>query len=259
MVLYATKEMGTKYLINCMANKFRGLLARCAENGFTLDIAECRLGPSCAYELSVYYGKVKVINSEIEELNEILEHNYEEARKVFEKFPVLDIPEHPTYQDLFKLLPTLQTGSKYALKPNLQFQSQIAFCVMLILMRPDIEWDIAECGISIYEFVRDKWSLSAEPHDYYLEFAGSSYYVREVVNGYIDTKEYTANKIPYKIYIQNHQCLPADFGSKNLVQLDSNNQPIGEWGGVVSKCLRVLTRSDKPKVKKLVNYLKFRR
>ena len=105
--------LGTKYIINAFYGKFRAFLNEAVENGFGIDLRDCMLGPQCESLLRQYYGKLEMINSTNEYMNEILEFNSNQVKLVFEEYPQLVFPEELNMASLMELNKSVQAGDKY--------------------------------------------------------------------------------------------------------------------------------------------------
>lgn len=258
--VYLRTEVGSVYVINSFKSKVEHVLNRCLENGLTLDVADCRFGPDCALVLSVYYGKVNIIDSLSPERNKILENNAREAVKVFEPYPVYQFPKECNFDTLIEEFNKFKPGDKIALLPDILSNEQLAFTVMLILMLPEVEFDISERLYHIYSFVKDEWLLSSRHHDKYWEFTVDSIFEREVDSkGFMGTGKYGTGKLTEADYIRSQYCLPYDFGTKYCLEFDESGKAIGEWGIVVNKCITILTTPKKKRGPILADFVRLRK
>ena len=255
-VVQVAYKLGTKYIIESMEGKFRNILHEAAKNGDTVDLCFAKLCPSCAAELRNYYGKVELINSVDAELDSILKQNTVNSQQVKEVYPNLPIPKDPTFKAWMQAVKELPKGSQWTVNLVSNSEAVVAYVVLLILKRPDIEWDIAGCMQYLYDFVVDEWRIHAVQHTNYIEF-----YNRAVIPLAVDGNGKLGTALrgiaPVRQYIDMHAVLPADFGSVDCVKFDGD-QPVGEWRDVVHKCVRALT-SKSIGVKHLANYLKLRK
>ena len=136
-----------------------------------------------------------------------------------------------------ELTKTLPTG-KY--KPVLNHSNlrDRATMVLLILARPDCEFDIREYASDIFDFVRDVWVTNAGHHEKYYELHAPDVAVVTVDdNNYYADEFYTPHK--EESYINNKQVLPFEFGNSQIVKLDGSGVP-DEWKPVIEKCLKIL-------------------
>lgn len=252
-VVYA---LHTRYIIESMEAQFRQILEDAKKNGDTIDLNKAKLSPTNAAHLRSYYSTVNFINSEDAELDALLKSNMENARTSFERSPYLEIPTDPTFIDFRDILLKLKKGDSYALKPSRSNERQMALCVMLILKCPGVEWDVADVIGDIYNFVSVDWQTMKEQHSEYIEISGRSVVKRTVgSDGLIGV--HSGDRMPVKQYVVLHKVLPADFGTKDLVQI-VNGKAVGEWSRVVEHCMSILTRPE-VKVRKLTSYLKCRK
>lgn len=251
------EKMGTRYIINSMYQKFDGILEEAMKNGDTVDLVDCKLGPSSASVIGRYYGKLNIINSGRKEWNDILIRNTQAALTEEEEYPTFRIPINPTMEDFAELSATLKTGDSYRLMPSLDSNKQTAFAVLLILKNPGINWDIYERGVKIYEFIYNEWKMREQPHNSYIEFfAGTVRTLTCDSRGKIGTP--AGGYLTPDLYCLSHKILPEDFGTKQLININSKGNPEGEWAEVVLKCIKTLMPSRQKEVK-LTDYLTFRK
>lgn len=252
------EAMGTKYIINVLDGRLEGVLNKCVEEGKSLDLADCKFGPRSVSILSGYYGKIHMTNSTDTKLNKLLNYNYQAVTEELEEYEILDISntkDISVFQDLINNLPT----GKY--KPILNHSNlrDRATIVLLILARPDCEFDIRDYASDIFDFVRDVWVTNAKHHKTYYELHAPNISVVTVDNNNFYADEfYNPNK--EESYIRNKVVLPFEFGNSQIVKLDGSGVP-EEWRSVVEKCLKVFETPVKPKRKKgkvAKNFLTFR-
>lgn len=248
--------MQTRYIINAKLPQFRAILEEAYKNGDELDFDDCRLGPYCASALKSYYGKVAMCNTEDPALDALLKRNAQTSTLQEEVYPTLQIPASPTIEDVRSMIATLPKGDRYMLNPVLGNNKQIAFCTLLIMSRPDIDWDISKCSVFIYEFVVDEWRKREEPHNLYIEFINSTVITLQK-DGKGRIGSVSSGYLPVETYGVEHYILPADFGTEMLVNIDTSGKPHGEWADVVMKCLKVIV-GEKKSVKHLADFLQFR-
>ena len=252
------EAMGTKYIINVLDGRLEGVLNKCVAEGKVLDLADCKFGPRSVGVLNRYYGKIHMVNSTDKKLDELLSYNYQTVTEELEEYEILDITNTKDPSVFIELTKTLPTG-KY--KPVLNHSNlrDRATMVLLILARPDCEFDIREYASDIFDFVRDVWVTNAGHHEKYYELHAPDVAVVTVDdNNYYADEFYTPHK--EESYINNKQVLPFEFGNSQIVKLDGSGVP-DEWKPVVEKCLKIFETPVKPKRKKgkvIKNYLTFR-
>lgn len=245
-------ELGTKYIINTIEGRFRELLENASKRGEVVDLAECKFGPICSAHLRNYYNKCTIINTADEELNNLLKSNTISASTTFERFNKFVFPTKVNFESYVDTLKGLKSGDKFTV-PILSTMQQKAFITLLILMRPDIELDIDDCSMSIYEFVANEWKPAREEHTRYLQFLSPGLVtITKDPNGLFGNK--TFGYLSESLYIDKYNVLPAEFGTE---QLYKGGHPTGEWSRVVDKCLRILLVKKK-KEKTLADFLEFR-
>lgn len=259
MAVKLYEEMGTRYMINCLTGRFASVIER-FEPGTEFDLAECRFGPHCANKLRTYYNKYKFINTEDARLNRLLQNNTEAAQQVITPYEVLSFDKCNTIDCYLDLAKSLPQGSKYEVQLDFSNICNIATIVLLIMTRPDIEFDVRGCAGSIFDFVRDMWVSSAEHHESYYELRLPDVITTKCVDGkygnefvgYLD--EYT--------YIHNKPVLPTEFGNSQIVKLDKGVGVSQEWKPTVEKCIGVFEKKAAQSKRKpgrtLINYLQFR-
>ena len=231
--------MGTRYIIQSLTKRFTECLEMCKVNGYTVDLNGCRLSPDCASIMYGYYESVDFCNSENEDLDKILKSNCEAARQVLEEYPTLDITGVKDLDKVIELAQTLPNGAKY--KPMLKLSDikSKASLVLLIMMRPDIEFDIRECAADVFSFVREIWISSATAHDTYQELIAPNITTREKTsNGTFGSNSYGFFKEYH--FIRCRQVLPIEFGNSQIIKLGDKEGPDEEWLGVINKCIDIL-------------------
>lgn len=248
-------ELGTRYIIESLENKFRRILADAAANHDIVDLGKARLSPTNAAHLRSYYDKIDFINSEDENLDKLLKDNIRNARSEWVEYNKYDIPQSPTFSDYLSAVKSIEKNSKMMIEVRPDSERQLAFVTMLILKRPDLDIDLSKCASKIYDFVYMEWLTKRKEHNSYLEFVNNSITERKVVNGKVDVAG--GKSIDVRQYILSHKVLPSDFGTKDLVVIE-NGKAKGEWGGVVLKCISTLM-APKLEIHKLAEYLKFRK
>ena len=114
---------------------------------------------------------------------------------------------------------------------------QRAGLIMLIMGRPDIEFDIRKYSMDIFAFVRDGWVSSAESHDSYYELITPDVVRRD------RTPDNKFGAIYYGFMTEAEFCskrtvLPIEFGNSQIINL-SNPGVSDEWTPTVNKCISV--------------------
>lgn len=241
-VILLKEAMGTKYIINSLSGLFNTICNKCEQESDTLDLADCKFGPECAHILTNYYGKVNIINSKDSDLDYILKNNAEVVGQVtseYEKFP-MPIDSDITIDWILSQMQSLPRNAKYTVRIALYSIKQKAAIVLLIMARPDIEFDIRQCASEIFDFVRETWIASAESHNKYYELIVPNTISREyiMVN---DARMFGAIDYGYKPekeFIGDRKVLPFEFGNSQLTGFEGN-KPSEEWLPVLKKCLKV--------------------
>ena len=251
--------METRYIINALSMRFRRCLESAIENGDTVDFAECKFGPECAYMLNKYYGKVQMCNSADAYLDGLLKNNTAYRTEVIEEYEPLVLEGITVIDNYFELYNTLPNGGKFKVQCSLGSLACKATLVLLILSRPDLILDIRQCGSDIYDFVRDAWLTVAEHHDRYYELMAPDTVIRESTDGeYFGADSYGYQK--ETTFIRNRKVVPYEFGNTQIVNPDGSHPVEEEWRPVAEKCLMAFqqTNTERRSGKVLRNLLTFR-
>lgn len=261
-------RMNTKYIINAMHSEFIAVLRAAEQDGDTVDLCDCKFGPMCAGELRRWYSKVNFINSTDEDLNRLLQDNIDIVRNgTGEEWELLVLPDVLTEESLFEFAETLDTSKRYRieLRTNQYMletgktltdnkMSECAFICLLIAQYPELELDVCTCGRILYDFIANLWTNTYKIHDTYIEFLTGGMRIIENDNGFVNTLD---ARIPISVYLDTHQVLPYDFGTKCLIELDDDGNLCGEWAKLIDRCFKLLQPVvyDGPK---LEDYLTFK-
>lgn len=253
--------MNTCYMINALNGRFTNVLNKCIDDNVTVDLAHCRFGPSCALILKEYYGKVDFCNSEDNNLDKLLKDNNLTAKTIIEDYPILSIKgieDISTYIDMVNDLPM---NSKYTIELGLTSAVDKATLVLLMMTRPDIEYDLRSCSMDVFDFVRDMWVSSAEHHNSYYELIAPNV-VRRNPNAQGKFGDDTYGWYQEDYFIRNRKVLPVEFGNTQIIKLDSSSTVSDEWFPVVEKCLNlfetIMKKNERVPGKTLRNFLTFR-
>ncbi len=245
-VVPLSSVMGTRYIINSLTQRFTNCMIDAEKNGYTVDVAGCRFGPDCVAIMFRYYKTVDFCNSEDEYLDSVLKNNCATARQQLETYPTLDLRNATEIGIFLNLANELSRGSKVCPQVNLADIRSKAVLVMLIMARPDIEWDIRSCAVDIFGFVRDLWISNAEHHGMYQELIAPDITVRtENENGLYGDRSYGFFK--EREFIRSRQVLPIEFGNSQIIVLDENTRVPDEWIDVVEKCVNVFNAAKQVK------------
>lgn len=257
-MIVLTAELGTKYIINSLTGSLRGVLDAAVSNGSSVDLAGCKFGPDCALVLQEYYESIDFVNTADSHLDSILRSNCERSRtepEQYEELNLRNIRSIDTYMDLVKSLPE---NSKY--KPNVSLSHLLdkVTLVLLIMSRPDIEFDIRSCASDVYEYVRDAWISNAKHHDKYYELIPPDTVLRlPDADGYFGSQGYGYQR--ETSFIRNRIVLPWEFGNTKIITLGGDGVD-EEWRMVVEKCLDAFQDSyaERKSGRVLRNMLTFR-
>jgi hypothetical protein len=258
MVLNLVREFGTRYIIDALFMKFRSYVESAINDGNQIDIANAKFGPKCGSVVQDKVGSGVFLDSKNEEINHILEHNCAIKNTHYEEYEELEITG-TSREGLKKLIASLPKGAKLSLPAISYSERAYAFFTLLILQRPDIEWDISICSKNLFDFIRSKWLISGgrRPHKKYIEVIGSALVERSV--GIAKRVILDGGKFESETsFVNNHTCLPAEFSSDKLLQISPNGEVTGEFAPVFTRCWDIL---DIPTihVPSIEDHLTFRR
>jgi hypothetical protein len=243
-VVLLRELMNTRYMIQSLTQRFENCLEQCKRNGDTVDLSGCRLGPECANKMRAYYATLDFCNTEDEYLDAMLKNNCEAARQILDSYEVLNLEKVNSLDTFFDLVKTIPQNAK--LEPKISFtnvRSKVTL-IMLIMARPDIEFDIRKCAADIFDFVREFWISSSEHHEQYSELVAPDITTRAVnEKGLYGDMSYGFTD-EYK-FIRQRKVLPIEFGNSQIIVLDKNQQVSEEWRGTVEKCLNMFKTSKK--------------
>lgn len=244
-ILKLCELLNTKYIINGLNGILDTTLSNYVGKQVCIDLAYCRFGPESAVILNKYYKSVDFINTEDEKLNELLQHNINTCRNIPDEYELLVIKNTDSINKFHELFNDLPKNSKYKVECGLGSMKDKAILIMLVLARPDIEFDIRQCASDIYDFIRDVWISSAEQHDEYYELlAPHTVLVKKNKDGLFGDISYGYLK-EYN-YIRDRKVIPTDFGNSQIIKLDGSGV-VEEWKPVVEKCLKVFEVSESTK------------
>lgn len=256
------RMMGTLYANNALKGRFKSTIEMAISSNERLDIAEVKFGPVCG---NIMHDNIGIsINGERlfydsadPKRDAILEFNYNAANTVEEEYPPLT--EQSTKREVLQeLVETLPQGAQYFIPPKTFTKRDYAFLTLLILQRPDIEFDITVCADGLFRFIRNEWLLTGNQKKYrtYIEVVDSTLVERTVdITRSIRLDNGMAE--PVNVFISNHNCLPGIFG-KQPIEILGNGDASGEFATVFKKCWDMLD-IPKPKTPKIEDVLSFRR
>ncbi len=256
-----SEKMNTRFIINALTGRLREVLDSIASTGDELDLAGCKFGPFSASLLQQYYDCVNFCNSGDTGLDAILKNNCERSRTELEEYEPLILTGTSDINTYLEKADTLVKGGKYA--PIIRLDSPIdkATLVLLIMTRPDVEFDIRSCASDIFDFVRSVWLSSWQHHNAYYELVAPDIVVRRVdSSGYYGGADYSRQK--ETSFVRNRIVLPIEFGNEYIGHPTDGSEISDEWAPVIDKCIDVFTsmqrKEEKKQGKVLRNMLQFR-
>lgn len=220
MVLLS-EAIGTKYIINKIDKRLRVTLESLI--GQEVDLSGCRFGPECADILKTFYGKITFRNTEDKDLDELLQYNRNLILNPEEEWEILDFGKVVSKDTWFEDIPKIPTG-KYLIKIDRSDIIQECLLILMIMARPDIEYDLSECmaditsiiskNVDINEFKEDKVYITKAP---YIELIDKS-----------EIDRYSVGVIP------------ACFGRDKMIAFDGSKpklpagfEPLLEWIDII--------------------------
>ena len=245
-VVLLKEAMNTRYIINSLNGAFRNICNSCEEQGDTLDLADCKFGPECASILRDYCGKFEIINSTDTKLNEILANNAMVVGQATIAYEPFSIDRNVTIDWVIARIQDLPQGAQYTVNISLTETKCKAALVLLIMARPDIEWDIRQCASDVYDFVRESWLVNAESHDCYYELVAPHTISRKVNN----PSERLFGAVDYgfmseREFVSRRTVLPYEFGNSQIVRL--GEKILEEWRSTAEKCINVFDNASTEK------------
>lgn len=236
--------MGTHYIIEAFSNRLSNILDDIEKNGDILDLADCKLGTSCRRLIDSKYGKIQMCNSTDAYLNSILQHNTQRAYDnagAIEKYQDLVISGTKDLSTFEELYQTLEQNGKYFVKTD--GLKDMVTLILLIMRRPDIDFDLRECSVPVFNYVREAWLQSPMHHDSYYELIRP-----DIVKVTINENEKYGNPdqgyYDERSYINYRNVLPYDFGNIDLLAGDENGNISEEWEPVLRKCCEVFPEEE---------------
>lgn len=257
-MILLSSALGTKYVINSFAGMLRNVLDSAVAGGEVVDLSECKLGPDCALVLQEYYSTVNFVNSSDMYLDTVLKNNCERSKVEPEPYEELYLRNVRSIDVYLKLVKELPQGARYAPNVSLSHLLDKVTLTLLIMSRPDIEFDIRSCASDIYDYVRDAWLTNAKHHDKYYELIPPDTVLRiPDADGYFGCQGYGYQR--EASFIRNRIVLPWEFGNTQIITLGGGGVD-EEWRMVVEKCLDAFEDSyaEKKAGRVLRNILTFR-
>ena len=208
--------LGTRFLHSEMVNELKKVLLDYKE----LDLADCKFGPLCVSELSNWYGRIKFIDSSNPLQNEILKHNMAAVKTTRPGlYPIRY--NFTSDKELVDYLNTeFEVGNVYnmtVIPSDVPPIRAYSVAILLQLSHPEIMIDCGDKLANIFKQVRIDWLLgNPKPKSAYNEISGKGLIRREVVNGQVYVPG--EGMIDEDIYKNEYLCLPAEFGSVNLMK-----------------------------------------
>lgn len=203
MVLLS-EAIGTKYIINKINKRLRLKLDSLI--GQEVDLAGCRFGPECASILEKYYDKIVFRNTEDSALDTMLQENRRLILNPEEEWPELDFGAVVKKETWFEDIPKIPQG-KYLIKIDTNDIVQECLLILMIMARPDIEYDLSNCMADIMEIVARR--VNIEDFDEDKVYVTKTPYV--VLVNKDDVDRYAINPVP------------ACFGRDKMIGLDGTS------------------------------------
>ena len=169
--------IGTRYIISTIKDRLRTVLNEQLDKGNDVDLAGCKFGPDSVRVMQEFYGKIKFLNTEDAELQVLLDNNWDVVANPDEEYEVLDISEFnkDNWTDKIENLPT---GS-YKIKISLVDHTQAVIALLLIMARPDVEFDISDCSTKIVSLITNHVDYDSFKDDEYVLICNPPYIHKE--------------------------------------------------------------------------------
>lgn len=203
--------MDTRYIIDKMSAIFENVCCKAVEEGYGIDLAECKLGPAAVDVIKRYETKVKFINSADPYLNKILEDNRNAVTAVLVDYPALSIPQITTEFNIRDYILGIPSGQYKAVLNKVNTIPINAVLVCLILLcRPDIELDLEDCTAYVFDRFREKLNIEDFLDKGYTEFLKAEGPIVYTIK--CDDAEFHVN----------NELIPAEIGSTTIYNIGVN-------------------------------------
>lgn len=232
--------MGTRYIINALVDDFYKVIQMCKTNNLVCDVSLCRFGPDAVYAMSSEYKNVEFVNLEEPELNKILQNNREFVNAEYEAYPPFEIPTNVKLDWVVEQIQKLPTGKYEPAIASENIYQRAALC-LLIMARPDIEFDVRKYSTDLFTFVRGAWLRDPQHHDSYYELIAPNILRQDVSEDNL-YGSMTGRRMEERDYINSRMVVPYEFGNSQIVKLGGT--PDKEWVPVVIKCIKFLNETD---------------
>lgn len=232
------EALNTRYINNSMSGKMRIVLNEAMDSGDTVDFAGCRLGPESALALNEYYGKVVMVNSEEPLLHKALENNFIVKTEVLEAYEEFPIKSEINLKETFDLISNLPRNAKLMPKWSSVSNKPVYATILLMMARPDIDWDIRNVSKQVFSYIRNQWCSFAEPHDAYWELNAPntvSRYRHPETGKFGDDLD---GWMTESIFVRRRTVIPREFSTVTLFGPDKEIP--AEWVQVVKECISKL-------------------
>ncbi len=257
-VIKLSDALGTRYVINALTGSLRSVFDSAVASGDSVDFQGCKFGPDAVMMLQEYYAILDMCNTTDSYLDGILKNNCERSRTEPEPYESLNLRDIKSIDTYMRLVEELPQGAKYKPEVSLSRILDKVTLILLIMTRPDVEFDIRSCSSDVYDYVRDAWLSNAEHHDKYYELIPPDTVLHlPDADGYFGSQTYGYQR--EASFIRNRIVLPWEFGNTKIITLGGNGVS-NEWRLVVEKCLDAFQSSyaEKRSGRVLRNLLTFR-
>lgn len=240
MVLLS-EVIGTKYIINKINKRLRLTLDSLVDKDDDVDLAGCKFGPECAVILSKYYDRINFRNTEDKELDDMLQYNRNLILHPEEEWQELDFDKVVRKETWFEDIPKIPTG-KYLIKINTADIVQECLLILMIMARPDIEYDLSNCMADIMGFVSKRIDLD--------DFKDDKFYI---------------TKSPYVILVDRDSIdrnsispVPECFGRDKMISFDGTEATLPHGFSYLITCIdEIVTKYTEVKKEEEVDIRKF--
>lgn len=195
--------IGTRYIINKINKRLRLTLDTLVEQ--EVDLNGCRFGPDCVSILEKYYDKIIFRNTEDPALDKLLQDNRHHILNPDEEWPTLDFAQVVKKETWYEDIPKVPKG-KYLIKIDTGDVVQECLLILMIMARPDIEYDLSNCMADIMGMVSKRVNIDDFDED-------KVYITKSPYVILVDKSEVDRNSI---------NPVPACFGRDKMIGLDGS-------------------------------------
>lgn len=210
-----------------------------------VDLAGCKLMPGAMQALRRYYGKIKLVNSENDGLNKLLEHNMNAVKTKVDSVVLNPSLAEPV--GIFDFFNEFDRSLVYKLDLSVGVPKRnMAIAVIMILRMPAVKIDLASSTQRLFEYVRSEWLKKRHSHyDKYWLVRGDALLEIPCVDNKV--KLFDGLIVEEQDFASTYCTLPYDFGTEDVYERD-------DFIGMRNTAFDDIEKSFK-KVKTMKNYI----